>query len=359
MNSVEQLLLERELPSLLDGVSTAEEFTDRQEKIGRTLMERQFGVIPPKPDHMYVEVTSTDENFAAGKVVLKNLKFTFEYDNKTFSFPCVSAIPKSEKKLPAFVHINFFDFVHGKYMPLEEICDGGFAVFSFCYKDVTSDDGDFKNGCAKYLVKSRQKKTAPGKIAIWAWAAMRMMDYIETLPEIDPENVAVIGHSRLGKTALLAGAFDKRFKYVISNDSGCCGAAIERGKIGERYQRIAEVFPYWFCPSFVKDATFGVEMPYDQHFLLAMSVPRHVIVGSAEEDLWADPTSEFLSLAAINEAYALFGLPGLVHDGKVPSPDRVLGNGSSAYHIRRGTHYFSRRDWNAYMDIIKSWMNDN
>lgn len=359
MSYVNDLIKARNLPSLTNGAKTPEDFAKRQEEIGRMLLEKQYGIIPEKPDHMHVEVLSTDDRFCAGNAPLRKLKFTFELGEHTFSFPVSCAIPKAEGKVPAFVHINFTSDFPDKYMPTEEICDNGFAVFSFNNKDVSSDNGDFKNGCAKYLVKSRQKKTAPGKIAIWAWAAMRVMDYIETLDEIDLENVAVVGHSRLGKTALLTGAFDKRFKYVISNNSGCCGAAIERNKIGETYQIITDVFPYWFCPAFVKAATFKEPMPFDQHFLLAMSVPRHVIIGSAVEDTWADPTSEFLSLAAINEAYEIFGMKGLIHNDTVPPPDTVLAEGSSAYQIRSGLHYLSRKDWNAYIKIIRKFMNDN
>ena len=276
---------------------------------------------------------------------------------KECSFPIISAIPKSDKKVPAFVYIGFENGDANKYLPTEEIVERGFAVFSFCYNDVSSDNGDFNNGIAKYLVPTRRKNTAPGKISLWAWAAMRVMDYIEYIKDqIDLNNVAVIGHSRLGKTALWAGGNDERFKYVISNDSGCCGAALESGKIGERYDRISEVFPYWFCPAFNRDALTYAKLPFDQHFLLSLTVPRRLIIGSAHEDTWADPTSEFLATAALDECYALFGKKGLVHNDEVPKPRTVLAEGSASYYVREGTHFLSRHDWNTYMDIIKEKM---
>ncbi len=354
MSNIKKLLDERNAPELLEGVKTKADFEKKQKKIRKLLTERQYGEIPAKPEHMSVEETYVYENFACGRAVLKRLRLTCNTDGKTFSFPAISVIPKKQEKCPAFVYIGFESGDANKYMPSEEIVDRGFALFAICHNDVTSDNGDFKNGIAKHLVKSRRKNTAPGKIALWAWAAMRVMDYVETLGDvIDLDSVAVIGHSRLGKTALVAGGFDERFSYVISNNSGCAGAALERGKVGEDYKRISEVFPYWFCPAFNRDAAAGVAMPYDQHFLLALSVPRCVIVGSAEADIWADPTSEFLSTALLDGAYALCGRKGLIHGGELPSPRAVLDEGSAVYYVREGTHYLSRHDWNTYMDIIE------
>lgn len=357
MGNIEKLIEERELPSLLKSVRTSKDFDKKKDKIRKYLSERMFGEIPRKPDHMSVEENDVYDRFAAGKAIVKKLTFTFEMDGKSFSIPVLSAIPKDKKNCPTFVYIDFWGNDANKYMPTEEIVERGFALFTFKYNSITSDNGDFKNGIAKHLVKSRRKNTAPGKIALWAWTAMRVMDYVETLGDvIDLDNVAVIGHSRLGKTALLTGGFDERFKYIISNNSGCCGAALERGKVGERYDAISNTFPYWFCPAFNRDAQAGIEMPYDQNSLLALSVPRCVIIGSAEEDIWADPKSEFLSLASINPIYALYKKQGLIHNDEVPTPRTVLADGDSVYYVRKGTHYLSRHDWNTYMDIIEGKM---
>ncbi len=354
MNNVEKLLYERNLPDLLDGAKDATSFEKRKDKIKKLISEREFGYIPPRPDHMSVEMTSEYDRFAAGIATRKKLTFSFEMGEKHFSFPAMSIIPKNKTNLPAFVYIDFNGGEANKYMPSEEIVERGFALFTFCYNDVTSDDDDFKNGIAKHLVPSRRKSSAPGKIALWAWAAMRVMDYIETLSDvIDTDNVAVIGHSRLGKTALLAGGFDERFKYVISNDSGCCGAAIERDKVGERYSRISEVFPFWFCPAFNRDAQGGVDFPFDQHFLLSLTAPRYLIIGSAIEDVWADPTSEFLGAASVEKVYELYGKKGLVHEDKIPEAPTELSEGEASYHVRLGDHFLSRVDWNVYMNFIQ------
>ena len=181
---------------------------------------------------------------------------------------------------------------------------------------------------------------------------MRVMDYIPHCENVDADQVAVIGHSRLGKTALFCGAMDERFRYVISNDSGCTGAAISRDKEGESIRQITERFPFWFCPRYLRYADKESELPFDQHFLLSLIAPRHLLVGSAESDLWAGPKNEFLSTVAANEAYKIYGMQGLLHKNEFPAPDTDLDEGDCLYHYRRGEHYLSRIDWNAYMDFI-------
>ncbi len=357
MTNIEKLIAQRGIPELLrmkDGtpVRSQSDFEMRREEIKKLLQEKEYGYIPKKPDHLRVEITEEKDKFLAGKATMKKLTFISTVGDKEFSFPAISVIPNGDGKHPAFVHINFRPNVPDIYQPTEEIIDRGYACISFCYSDVTSDDGNFKDKCARYLLKSRRAKSATGKLAMWAWAAMRIMDYLETQDNIDLDHVAVAGHSRLGKTALLTSAFDDRFKYAISNDSGCSGAALSRGTIGETVGVINRAFPFWFCPSYNESAAECRELEFDQHFLMALTVPRHVIVGSAEEDLWADPTSEFLGLAAVNPAYAVFGMKGLVHNDEIPTAKAYLGDGDTCYQVRHGTHYFSREDWQAYMDFI-------
>ena len=130
------------------------------------------------------------------------------------------------------------------------------------------------------------------------------------------------------------------------------GAAISRDKVGESVTRITSVYPFWFCPKFVSGASRFEELGYDQSFLLALTAPRHLLVGSAEEDEWADPASEFLGLYDVNRVYALYGKRGLVTPDEIPEAKTVLSEGDSCYHIRRGKHYLSREDWAVYMDYI-------
>ena len=214
-------------------------------------------------------------------------------------------IPADGEKHPAFLHINFRTALPDTYQPSEELCDNGYAVFTFCYNDVTRDNNDFCDGLAGVLYDNGERKNATdcGKIAMWAWAASRVMDYICTLPEIDHSRVTVVGHSRLGKTALLAGAVDERFFCSVSNDSGCSGAAITRQKQGERVKDIVERFPFWFCKNYAKYIGKEAEMPCDQHYLVASIAPRKVLIGSAAKDGWACPPSEQFCCFAAADAF--------------------------------------------------------
>ena len=358
MNSIDKIISELRLPEILKfkggkPVVTTKDFDKRKEEIKALLQEHIYGKIPERPEHLRVEIISINNNFCAGKAPHTRLSFTVTVCGKEFSFPVSAVIPRDKKNLPAFISLNFKSEVPNEYLPSEEIADRGYAVFSFCYKDITSDDDNFSNGIAKLLSPTRRTLTSPGKIAMWAWAAMRVMDYVETLDFIDLSSVAVIGHSRLGKTALLAAAFDERFSYAISNNSGCAGAAITRGKRGEHILEITNRFPYWFAKRYAKYAADESTLPLDQHFLLAAIAPRKILVGSADEDEWAGPESEFLSAYLVSEVFEkVYGIKGLMHGGDIPKAMSVLSGGSVYYHLRHGMHYLSREDWNLYMDYV-------
>ncbi len=349
-------LSKRRLPDLLtfqngERVTDADAWRKRREEIKKILCEHEYGFLPPAPEALEAEIIEKNEKFCAGSVTLTKVLLKAKLPEGEFAFPIACAIPNG-KTSPAFVHINFRDNVPDAYMPTEEICDNGYAVLSFCYKDVTTDDGDFTNGLAGLLTKGDRAPDSPGKIAMWAWAAMRVMDYAQTLPSIDKNNIAVVGHSRLGKTALLAGAMDERFACVISNDSGCSGAAISRGKVGETIGRISTRFPFWFCENYAGYGGREYDQPFDQHYLLSLAAPRKLYVASAENDEWADPASEFLGCAAVSEVYELLGEKGFVHADAMPKAGDAFHDGTVGYHLRAGEHYLSRSDWNQFFKFM-------
>ncbi len=336
-------------------ITTKEEFEAVKPQIQKLLCEEEYGFIPEKPASFTVNSEIEKRGFCAGNANLTKHTLTANVYGQETGFVFRSVVPTNvEGKIPVFIHISFTDAIPNPGQQTEEIVDQGYAVFTINYKDVTSDDNDFENGCAKVLCPDRSHPHAPGKIAMWAWSIMRVIDYLETQDCFDLDNIAVIGHSRLGKTTLLTAAFDERVKFACVNNSGASGDALSRGKVGEDIAAITKRFPFWFCPNYFKYATKENELPFDQHFLLSLVAPRHLVIGTAEEDTWADPNSEFLALTLTDEIYKLYGITGLVHGDELPKAPTKLDEGNCYFHLRPGTHYLSRHDWNNYIKFIEA-----
>ena len=331
-----------------------------------------YGRSPGKPEQVAFDVVATDPQALDGRTTLKRVKITSQYEGKRFAFEAAVLVPNGAKgRVPAFLLINNRGVGSADpsrqqkdgFWPAEEIIAQGYAAAVFRTNDVDPDNKEpaaRANGVRGVWPAGGGKPGEDawatiaawswGAIAAWAWGASRAMDYFETDPRVDAKKVAVLGHSRGGKTALWAGAQDERFALVISNDSGCAGAALSRRRFGETVEAINRGFPYWFADNFKRFNGREDELPVDQHQLLALIAPRGLYVASADEDLWADPRGEFLSLAHALPVYTLYGHEGL-KPSEMPSLDTPVTRGRVGYHIRRGIHNLTPYDWQRYMDF--------
>lgn len=333
-----------------------------------------------------------DEDALGGIAIRKQVVLTFKRNDKELNVELLMYIPKGISDFPTFLGYNFmgnhsinndpairlteswvrdnpaFGIVNNQITeqsrgvsserwPVEEIIKSGCGIATVYYGDVDPDRNDFSDGIHPLLYERSQTEPADdewGAIAAWAWGLSRVMDYFETDDDINAKKVAVLGHSRLGKTSLWAGATDQRFAAIISNDSGCGGAALSRRKFGETVGRINTSFPHWFCNNFNKYSNHEDRLPVDQHMLLALIAPRPLYVASATEDLWADPRGEFLSAKFASSAYKLYGLDGLPC-GEMPEPDSPV-RGIISYHIRTGKHNITSYDWEQYIQFVKKYL---
>ena len=360
-------------------------FKKQRPEILKLFTEEVYGKVPGIQGISEVKIWETSDQAVNGLVIRKQLSLFFKKNDRNLEVNVLMYLPKTEQKVPVFLAYNFIGN-HAVYndpnirlteswvsndpsvgiinnqvteqsratasnrWPVDEIIKAGYGLVTVYYGDVDPDKPDFSDGIQPFFYQKNQ--TEPwenewGSIAAWAWGLSRVMDYLENDPMIDAKKVAVLGHSRLGKAALWAGATDQRFAMVISNESGCGGAALSRRIFGETVRIINTSFPHWFCDKFKEYNDHEDLLPVDQHMLLALIAPRPLYVASAEGDKWADPRGEFLSAKYASAVYELLGLEGLPAKEMPEVNHPVMG--TIGYHIRSGKHDLTLYDWNQYI----------
>jgi len=377
-------------------IKTEKEWKQQRRPQIFALFENQmYGKAPKKPKNLHFKILSENKNALGGTATRKEVAVYFTKGDAHYMTILMYLPNKIKAPVPLFVGLNF----EGNYTinadpeitvttnwvpnnrsisnnranpalrgsvssrwPLNLILDRGYGVATVYSGDIDPDFHDgFQNGVHPLFYEKGQTQPSSGQwgtIAAWAWGLSRAMDYFEKDKAVDKKHVAVIGHSRMGKAALWAGAADERFALVVSNNSGCGGAALSLRRIGETVARINTAFPHWFCKNFAQYNNNEDALPFDQHELIALIAPRPVYIASAEEDLWADPKGEFLSGVYASPVYALFGLTGLPAGGEMPKVNQPVLSGSIGYHIRSGEHDIKTYDWEQYLNFADKYFKD-
>ncbi|MGV3606711.1 MAG: acetylxylan esterase [Planctomycetaceae bacterium] len=378
--------------TFLDGtkVETPKQWQDRAAELKQMFQHYMYGYLPEKPKKTHIEELFRDDTFLDGKATLQEFAITFEDPKLSRPLYVLLATPKGVKQPPVFVGMNFCGnhelAKHEKiHIPdgwvyascvgaqnekstekgrggdadkwnLDLIVERGYALASFYSGDLDADTPDFKDGIISELLPGGPMKPYDaGAVAEWAWGYHRVVDFLveHEAKNVDVQRIAAVGHSRNGKTTLLAAALDERIALAIPHQAGCGGTAPSRGKIGESVKQINDRFPHWFCDEFTKFNDATDRLPFDQHCLLALMAPRPVLLSNAQEDQWANPSGQFDLLLAADPVYKLLGSEGLAPDA---SPDKEkLTKSPLGFFLRSGKHSMNREDWQAFLDYADAY----
>ena len=362
-------------------VTAKEQFPARREEILRLFEKHVYGALPRSGFRTSFEVVEEGDALD-GTAIRRQVKITVSTEKGSSDALMALYRPKTAQKVPAIVGLNFrgnhtvlsdkallpsycLDISDGKWEGKRGCCTyrwniadsvaRGYAVATVYSADFAPDQkGNYDSRVAGLFAEPEFKA-----IGSWAFGILRMVDYLMEDPSIDHDRIAVVGHSRLGKAAVWAGANDERIGLVISNDSGNSGASLSRGNHGETIYTINMAFPHWFCSEYQKYVKNEKVLPVDQNLLLACMAPRKLYVASAEEDLWSDPQGAFFSLKSAAKAFAMYHAEVLPEEMKTyPPVGKAFHCESMGAHIRGGGHDITAEDWKHYLNFMDQYFAD-
>ena len=367
-------------------VTTVEQWEgQRRPELLKLFAEQVYGETPNGRLKVRYKVVAERRDALNGKATAQQVMFTFSRKGKKHRALALAYYPNNTReRVPVFIGYNFkgnhgttndewvryspyFDGITDlgskllrrgtqvERWPLELIVERGYAVVTMCYHDIYPDivprkaQPRDKVRLSNLLPVTEDESSRWQAIGVWAYGLSRIADWVVKQPWADKDKLCVIGHSRQGKAALWAGAQDERFRVVISNNSGCGGAALSKRVIGENVEFITRQFPHWFCKNFTRYSMRERDLPLDQHFLLALVAPRHLYVASASMDRWADPKGEYLATYHSSPVFELYGMKGMTSK-QMPKVGEDVQN-DVGYHIREGKHAILEYDWRRYLDF--------
>ncbi|MDR2036704.1 MAG: acetylxylan esterase [Bacteroidales bacterium] len=358
----------------------------RRPELLEIFSSQMYGRTPQQKLNAEHKVLAEEDNELGGTARSRQILFTFSNGGKSHTMQMLIYYPKNTlEKVPVFLVFgygnesitenenvipspatqkrleqNMGGLRRGRAKsrwPLSEIISQGFAIATVNISDLYADRKGMEAQEQSIMTIFDDYETTKDNpdfwraLGVWAWGMSRAVDYFETDDRIDVKKIAVMGHSRIGKASLWAGAQDPRFAIVFANNSGCGGDKLARRNYGESIGRITSVFPYWFCENYKSYDGRENEMPWDQHLLVALMAPRPVYIGSAEEDTWADPKGQFLGGSNAGPAYELYGKKGLGTDVMPPLHSPIMND--VGYHIRAGKHDVTDYDWQCFLTFAK------
>jgi hypothetical protein len=357
-------------------------FKKRVPELKELFQHYEYGYFPTPPK-IKSSVDYTNKNLFDGKATLKLVTISLGKKSAPQLHLMLVVPNERAKPAPVFLGLNFSGnhslvddtnvplpdaWMNGKYAgvknnratdesrgkqaatwSIEQTIDRGYAVATIFAGEIQPDVTNATTGVRSVFHGSKNRDDDWGTIAAWAWGLQRAIDYLEKDSSIDAKKIVVVGHSRLGKAALLAGAFDERIALIIPLQAGCGGTSPARGKIGESVKSINTHFPHWFDAEFKKFNDQPERLPFDQHCLIALCAPRPVLLSNATEDIWSNPEGQFEMLKAADEVYRLVGVEG-VASTQMPEVGKLM-NSNLGYFIRPGKHSMTKLDWSAFLDF--------